>query len=217
MKNAHLKEQVATAVGLAVILSLAFYMLDWHQASLFKSGVPYLNFSMNWENQIPLSPRWTWVYFTYFPFLVTPLCFAEVRREIGTFRRVALAFGLQYGVAFVFFFLLPVRMERPTVLRASWSETALALLYELDPGFNVFPSLHVSNIVFVASLIWRLRGATLGVPAWILCGLITASTLLVKQHYAVDLLLGAGLGAGIYRLCFSWPKLVAWMESKEAS
>ena len=213
MKHPHWKEQAVTAAGLALVLSLAFYLLDWHQAALSKAGAHFLNLSMNWENQIPLSPGWVWIYYTYFPFLFMPVLLSEVRREIGLFRRVALGFGIQYGVAFIFFLLIPVRMDRPVAIRGSWSENALAFLYDIDPGFNILPSLHVSNTVFVASLMWRLREPALGIPAWIGCGLITASTLLVKQHYAVDLVFGAILGAAVYWFCIRFRKVIAWMDA----
>lgn len=212
MRKSHWKEQAATALSLAVVLSLAFYLLDWHQAASFKSGVPYLNYSMAWENRIPCLPSWTWIYFGYFPFLFTPIFLREVRQQIGLFRRAALGFALQYGVAFIFFFLIPVRMERPVPPSGGWSESAMAFLYRIDPGFNIFPSLHVSNCFFVSSLLWRLRGPKLGAPAWIMTGLITTSTLLVKQHYFVDLVVGAILGVAVYRVCFLWRNIIQLTE-----
>ena len=201
-KNAHLLEQALTAFGLAFGLSLIFYALDWHNAMRFAAGKPFWNIGYAWEASIPFRPGWIWVYLAYFPFCCLPLLLKEVRRDIAIFRRLAAGLGGQFLFAVGIFLILPIRMEQPALAPNTLSESAVAFVFQVDPGFNIFPSLHVTNAVFVACVIQRLKGRIAGIPAWIVCCLISASTLFVKQHYALDLAAGFLLGALAYRLSF---------------
>jgi membrane-associated phospholipid phosphatase len=182
-------------------LTGGFYALDWYNARLLVAGRRFWDLSFSWERRIPLRPAWVWLYMLYFPACFLPLLFPEVWWDIDVFRRTAASFGLQYLIAFPLF-LLPICMVRPRFVPVTASERLLAWLYRFDPGFNIFPSLHVANTAFLACWTWRLRGALAGAIAWLFCSLIALSALFVKQHYFIDLPAGVLLGAGCYRLAF---------------
>ena len=92
-------------------------------------------------------------------------------------------------------------MLRPVDGVLGVSDGVLRWLYKIDAGFNIFPSLHVANVAYVACLIGRLRGR-MAVPVWILWLLVAGSTLLIKQHFLVDVVAGTLLGMGSCSLAF---------------
>lgn len=198
-----LREQMWIGCSLAVVLSTGFYGLDWINAARFNSGEELWDIAIGLDGIIPFQPEWIWMYLLYFPICFLPLCFREVRRDIGVFRRTALGFSAQFLLAFPFFLLFPLQMVRPEFSPATVSESALYWFYGIDPGFNILPSLHVANTAFLACLTGRLRGIFPGLALWTFCLLTALSALFVKQHYLVDLPAGLFLGIFCYRLAFS--------------
>ncbi|MBI4248494.1 MAG: phosphatase PAP2 family protein, partial [Elusimicrobia bacterium] len=191
------------AFALALSLSFGFYCLDWFNAARFAAGRPFTDIGMRWETAIALRPGWVWVYFLYFPVCFLPLFLPEVRRDIAVFRRTALGYAVQFVVAGFFFFMIPLRMTRPELASSTLSLKALQWVYAIDPGFNIFPSLHVANTAFLACMAWKFRGRAAGLCLWIICILISISAMLVKQHYFWDIPSGLLLGAAGYRLAFA--------------
>jgi len=79
---------------------------------------------------------------------------------------------------------------------AAWS---LRLAYSLDPPYNCFPSLHVAYSFVSALTCYRVhRGVGAAAALW--AGLIGVSTLLTKQHYVADVIVGALAAYAAYML-----------------
>lgn len=197
------RERVVVAAVMAVVLTLGFYATDLYMAALAAKGRAFWTPALAWDHWIPLAPAWIWVYLLYFPVCFLPLLYREMHERIGVFRRAAAGFLVQFAVALAFFWLAPSRMVRTPIDPSGASERALLAFHRLDQGFNVFPSLHVANVAFIACMTWRLRGRAAGAALWTLCLLIAVSTLLVKQHYLVDLPAGALLGVLCHQAAFS--------------
>lgn len=205
------REQVVVAIGMAIGLTLCFYATDLYMAALAAKGREFWSPALAWDFMFPLAPSWIWIYLLYFPICFLPLLFREIHEHIGTFRRAAVGFLAQFAAAFAFFWIAPSRMIRTPLEPSSLSEWALFAFYQVDQGFNIFPSLHVANVAFIACLTWRLRGRAAGAILWLLCLLIAVSTLFVKQHYLADLPAGVLLGAMCYGLAFS--KIVDFLDA----
>lgn len=110
--------------------------------------------------------------------------------------RAFLAIFLSNMTAYLVYILLPVAFARPE-LGASLPERVLAWYYRVDfyPGANKLPSNHVAFvwITTIACLKQRLGRAGDGL---VLAGaaVVTASTVLVKQHIFLDAVLGVVWG-----------------------
>jgi membrane-associated phospholipid phosphatase len=195
-------ERFLTALLLSVTLTVGFYLTDYTKSQAFALGTPFWSPSSGWDALITLAPGWVWAYLLYFPFCFAPLACRRLWDDIGAFRAAAAGFALQFAAALAVFWLFPSRMERPDFDVVGAGTWALSWVYRLDHGFNVFPSLHVANSVFVAALIWRWTTGAPRAAAWAACAAISLSTLLVKQHYLTDLPAGALLGFACFRLAF---------------
>lgn len=195
---AELVEKVAIGGTMAIVLSIGFYAIDFqHAAGDGKAFEPWVT-EVGLDAAIPFWPIWVWPYLSYFPLCFLPLLFCA---HHGRFRRVALAYSLTYVPSLIFFYLVPTKMIRPSFEATDLTMRAMTWLYEIDPGYNIFPSLHVANAVLVAWIFQRHapRWAPL---LWIEAALITASTVLVKQHYVVDLPAGVVLGTAAFFIAF---------------
>ena len=142
---------------------------------------------------IPLVPAWIWPYWLYFAFLGTPIWLVRNRLELAE-----LAGGVVFVhlVGFAFFLLWPSEMPRAP-LGCNHEELTCGLvgaMYLLDPGYGVFPSLHVAASVFLAMFAFRVQ-SPLAWPVLLFAVAVIISTLLVRQHYIIDLPAGIFLAA----------------------
>lgn len=197
------RDQVKVALAMAALFTVGFYATDQYMAAWLLRGLDFWEPALSWDARIPFEPRWIWIYFLYFPACFLPLTIRKICEDRHLFRRTALGFALQFLVAMIIFWVLPSRMEQPALETEGLSAEAARWFYGIDPGFNVFPSLHVANITYVACLVGRLGNRAVGAAVWVLALLIAASTLFVKQHYLADLPAGALLGAASCLLAFS--------------
>jgi len=195
------RSRIFGAVSLALFCGGGFAATSLFNVS--RRGLEHLPaiHSLRLDGAIPLVSGWVWIYLLYYPFCFLPLLLQDVRNDPSTFKKTITAFGLQFGISFVVFLLWPLRMAHP-VLPHTFNGAILHQLYAVDRGFSSFPSLHVANIMFVSLLFLRFQRAR---PAVVVCGialLIAASTLLVKQHFLSDVLVGAFLGWASFAITF---------------
>lgn len=152
-------------------------------------------------------PVWRLPYLDYFviPYLslyLMPLGLLAAPHEPKFFRRLAVTFMLAILASSACFMLLPLELPRIPPDSGAFSPL-VALVYANDAGGNFFPSQHVINSFLLALGIGRLK------PSWRLpmllwASVITASTVLIRQHYVVDAV------AGLAMALISWSALIAY-------
>jgi membrane-associated phospholipid phosphatase len=105
------------------------------------------------------------------------------------------------GLGAIGHWLVPAEYPRPAVLPpyADASAAFLAWVQSIDPPSNVFPSLHVAFAVQLA-LILRVHRPPIGAILLVMAAVLSASTLLTKQHFIADVFGGLVLGAAIAAL-----------------
>jgi membrane-associated phospholipid phosphatase len=154
---------------------------------------PVRELPITWlDAAIPFAPHWVWVYQSIY-LLISLVPWLAVRAD--DLRWYARGFVIQASVAFVCFFLVPVRGPRPAVVP---DEGMFGLLVSYDAPLNSFPSLHVALAVSTCVLAARIardvrprtRMLIIAVPiAWTL--LIAYAAVATRQHYVADLPAGA--------------------------
>src|SRR5271170_3853630 len=144
-----------------------------------------------------------WFYVTLVPALLVD------RRELVSY--VLAAAGISV-IGLGIFLLWPTTVDWSD---ADWSRyPAFAFLQSVDASGNACPSLHVAFAMFTAVWLDRLlrqMGAGRVVCAfnWLWCLGIFYSTVAIRQHVALDVLAGAGLGAIVAVMHRRWlPKRV---------
>jgi len=188
--------RAAVALAAAVLLVAGFLGMESFCASLQR----FYPAALPWDGLIPLEPAWVWIYLLYYPFCVSAAFFPGVFRKARVFWPILLGFLFQFAAGGLIFYFFPTRIAHPPILGAGLSAEALRELYAVDSGHCIFPSLHVANTVFVSLVATRMLSKRWGAFFFIVAGLIAASTVLVKQHFLVDIPSGALLGILAYWL-----------------
>lgn len=143
------------------------------------------------DRWLPLLPSWALVYGALYLFLI--LLPVLVLQQDELIRRTVRAYLAVWIVSFVSFLLYPTVAPRPDeLLGDGFAVWGLRFLYGADAPYNCFPSLHVAHS-FVSALACYRVNRGLGRFALVCAVLVAVSTLLIKQHYVVDVVVGAVL------------------------
>lgn len=148
------------------------------------------------DRLLPLAPTWALVYGALYAFLIV-LPVLVVQQE-DLIRRTVWAYLTVWTVAYICFLLYPTAAPRPDrVLGEGFALWGLRFLYDADPPYNCFPSIHVAHSFVSALACYRVH-RQLGFIAVLCASLVALSTLFTKQHYVVDLIAGILLALAAY-------------------
>lgn len=152
------------------------------------------------DDVLPLVPAAALVYGALYVFLIVlPVLIVQQDELI---RRTVWAYLTVWSVAYVSFLVYPTVAPRPaTVTGTGFAVWGLQFLYDADPPYNCFPSLHVAHS-FVSALACHRVNRRLGFIAIACACLVALSTLLTKQHYVADAAAGALLAYAAHALVF---------------
>lgn len=148
------------------------------------------NIQFSFEDGIPFVSNAVFAYLLAFPFLLITVF------VIKKYNDFTVVFGIYAVIIFVslaIFFQFPTTMVRPHAPESGIVGWLFGIMRKIDGPNNLFPSLHVSSVVFMALV----NGYFLPKSKWlsIMCAvLISISTLLIKQHAILDVLGGGILG-----------------------
>jgi membrane-associated phospholipid phosphatase len=145
------------------------------------------------DRLLPLEPFWALVYGALYAFLIVlPVLVVQQPEMI---RRTVWAYITVWSVSYAGFLLYPTVAPRPdTVAGDGFAVWGLKFLYDADPPYNCFPSIHVAHS-FVSALACHRVHRALGRVAVVCATLVAISTLFTKQHYVVDVIAGIALAA----------------------
>lgn len=189
---------ISTALLMAALVSLVpFYIF----IAETMPGRPLHAPEIALDRAVPLHPSWALIYGALYLFLI--LLPVLVVRQEWLIRRTLLAYLMVWLTAYACFFAYPTVAPRPAAERLAGSGFAvwgLRFLYEADPPFNCFPSLHVAHS-FVSAFACSRVNRGLGRVSMLCAALVGVSTLFTRQHYVLDVVAGVGL-AGVAYLAF---------------
>jgi membrane-associated phospholipid phosphatase len=197
LRPRYLRERLGLSLLFIGISGFAFVCIDARHDGL-ASEVKSIPLETGLDAHIPFVPAFIFAYLLYYPWLLLPVPILKRRED---FYRALWAFFLMQALALAVFVAFPSRMARPdaSTLPDGVVAELITWLYDMDRGWNVFPSLHVAHSALVAMLYWvHCRKAFAGVALG--AALIAASTVLVKQHYFVDVPAGVLLAWACLRL-----------------
>lgn len=151
----------------------------------------YWSTQMAIDNYIPFCEYFAVFYVTWSPILAAVGIYLIIKDGEG-FRRYMWMLMVTFTLSTIICILVPNGQDlRPAVLAHDNIFTkAVLYTYSIDTNTNVLPSVHVLGVMAAVFAIWK----TPGLKKWgwrvgsILWGLlVTASTLLIKQHALIDI------------------------------
>jgi membrane-associated phospholipid phosphatase len=191
------REHIRRVVGLAIVYSLVFDVL-YGGASWLARYVPWrVHVDFPLEARIPFVPEAAWAYLSVLPMIaLAPF----VLRDLQSYSAMVRALILETVVGFVGFMLLPVEPSDFDKGLSAPQSGAYTFANWLNLEGNYLPSLHVAFAVTAMLAYWsRASGFwKSALSVWTLA--IVASTLLIHQHYILDVLTGAILAWACLRV-----------------
>jgi len=153
---------------------------------------------VTWDRLVPLQPIWAVIYGALYLCLILLPVFIVRAKEL--LRRTVLAYLMVWITAYIFFLVYPTAAPRPAQLIGDgFAVWGLRFLYDADPPYNCFPSLHVAHSFVSAFACYHVH-RTVGITAILAAAVVGVSTLFTKQHYILDVLAGVLLAAVAYAL-----------------
>jgi membrane-associated phospholipid phosphatase len=150
------------------------------------------------DQLFPLAPVWALIYGALYAFLIVLPVFVVQQEDL--IRRTVWAYLTVWIAAYVSFLVYPTYAPRPeSVTGEGFAVWGLRFLYEADPPYNCFPSLHVAHSFVSAFAAYRVN-RTLGFVAILFAALVALSTLFTKQHYVADVVAGTLLALVAYAI-----------------
>lgn len=138
---------------------------------------------------LPFVPLLLPVYVAYLPFYFWSVVRSRSDAEVN---RIFYGSYLQLALSLPFFLFLPVTFPRELFYGAATFGWADTFWRWFDAPNNCFPSLHASNCLLLMQFNWHRPWPWLHTAV---AAAIIASTVLVKQHYVVDVLGGVAVYA----------------------
>ncbi len=147
------------------------------------------------DRAVPLQPAWVLAYASQWVFSFLPVF---VVRGVPLRRRVVLAYLAIVTIAYTGFLLYPTVAPRPShVPGDGFVAWTLRAIYDTDPPYNCFPSLHVAYSWLAALVAYHVHRG-LGLTALLWAVVISLSTLFTKQHYVLDVVAGVAMAYAAY-------------------
>lgn len=172
-----------------IILVFGFWSLFIYKAiqvSISYFPVEYKTLLIPGEEKIPFVPQ---MFFFYMLVYILPPFIFIILKSKKQIYKAFLAFVICSGIHFLFFIFMPVKYTLRPELETfqGYFSQMLSFIYKVDEPYNNFPSMHVSfaflSYYTIKSFYKKYKMAFLLSAIF-----ISASTVLVKQHYIVDVL-----------------------------
>lgn len=177
---------------LAVLL---LFFIGYPVINEYSSGKDAAVLYTPYDGIIPFVPAWIIIYISGF---LTPMLLYFFITDMIFFRRAALSYIVMLCAAYATYLIYPVTV----ILRPEKISSVLApvfqLFYSVDPPYNAFPSLHVSQPLLAAMFAYHYDKKYWWMFLW--AALISVSTLFTKQHYILDVISGIVLAVFAYLL-----------------
>jgi len=184
-------------IVLSAVLVVALYFTN-ELYDVLNHG-PNLIFMKSYlDNFIPVVPPFVIPYVSLNYFIYASLVALLIFR-IRMFKSVAFSMIVVWFVSYTFYFFAQSFIVRPNLTGDDFLTKMIISVYAGDHPYNDFPSLHTSLSTLMA-FHWIRIDKRIGIPVAIWTALIVASTVLIKQHYIADVVIGIALSFAVSRI-----------------
>jgi membrane-associated phospholipid phosphatase len=168
-----------------ILLLSVFLLVKFLYLPLNKRKSKYY-WKIDFDNKIPLIPVFIIAYVGYFFYIPVTVILLWNTKYIDIF---LITYSLSYILAEIFWLFVPNGVKRMPINKKDVFSRFTSFIHLHDDDTNGFPSAHVITSL-VCSYFLALVFPQSIVTIWIVSFLICISTVLVKQHYILDILGG---------------------------
>lgn len=177
-----------------VVISVLYFLSGWLNTTEFQQA-RLIDISTSFDRRF-FVPEAVWAYSLYYVLLVYPILGRQSYEQSVRLSRHLIGFSI---LGFILFLTFPVKTLRPGP--EHWgngmSSYLLNLIYLFDQPYNCFPSMHVLQSWLIAIFFQKVQGERLAVRGLLLISAfaVTFSTVLIRQHYVLDVIVSLVLVA----------------------
>lgn len=203
-----LREYVRKNPRVWLLMYIPVYLIWFVAVERMMTGDYYVSW-MPLDDRIPFVPWFAAFYVMWYPYLLIPIFYLYFR-DARAFVRHGAYLAISLSICLITFMVFPNGQElRPEDTGGGLWGWVLDRLYAADTNTNVLPSMHVVSCIgtciaaFDSKSMCRARW-----PVVILGVLISASTVLIKQHSLLDVIWAAILGAAVAACVYALPTII---------
>lgn len=189
----HVTEKVWQRIGytgILIIVLFSYFLFNRHLPPKI-TPITYL------DNVIPFAPPWSLAYVSYLFLVWGSIAYGFFFCKFEWYRRFILALLTVQVIAYIVYILVPGYIERPVPEGEEFGIDIVRAIYAIDrPTSTLTPSLHVANSWLIALMTTKKFYTRAFLVFWAI--LIILSTLLIKQHYVIDVISGIFLSTMTY-------------------
>jgi membrane-associated phospholipid phosphatase len=161
------------------------------------------------DSAIPFLPIFVIFYLFYLWYVLATFGYAWYDRKL--FSKVVFSWIFLITTSLAIYVIVPTGVIKPPFVPHSIIGNWTFIVQSMTSQFNAVPSMHASGVVLTLLTLFHFKkGRVLVLP--IMATL--ASTVLLKQHFIIDIIAGLAFGIFVYILFFKINKAPAW--NKEA-
>ena len=173
-------------VSMVCVHGLAYYA-----TRLVTQRMTHFDFSLPVDGVIPFIPAFSVIYvLAYVQWVAGYILIARDSRELCC--RVISGEIISKLICMALFLLVPTTMTRAEIVSDGFFDRIVGCIYRLDAADNFFPSIHCleSWVCFRGAMRMKKTGSWYRYFTLLFSLLVFASTVLIKQHAAVDIMGG---------------------------
>lgn len=174
-----------------LISMVCVHALVYYATRLVTQKMTHFDFSLPVDAAIPFIPAFSVIYvLAYVQWIAGYILIARDSRELC--RRVISGEIISKLICMALFLLIPTTMTRAGIVSDGPFDRIVGTIYRLDAADNLFPSIHCleSWVCFRGAMRMKKAGPWYRYFTLLFSLLVFASTVLIKQHVAVDIIGG---------------------------
>jgi len=182
---------------LKILNTLVLFLVHWcyFLINRFREASFLLTTSVDYY--IPYIPLFGLVYISYIPFILLNVWWAYRHLEPTKYSNLIKGMILIHLIGYGFHLGIPATIQRPELQIDGLLNWVVNHIYSYDCPSNQTPSLHVACSVFLAyGYQFMTESFVKRTLAYFWAFMICISTLVIKQHYVIDLVTGLVLAGG---------------------
>ena len=189
------------------LLIYGIIYLTWFAYLERKVTKDYWVIHMALDDRIPFCEAFVIPYFLWFVYVSAIVVYLFFKDKDDYYRACIFLFtGMTIFLIISTLFPNGHHLRPQTMPRDNVFIRLISMLYSTDTPTNLWPSIHVYNSIAIMIAVWRsrcfanhkvIKAAMLGLGVSIIC-----STVLLKQHSMLDVLLAFLLSALMYTICY---------------
>ena len=147
------------------------------------------------DQLIPVIPLMSVPYLGWYPYIfvgMTLLCL----KDRNLYFKTLLSMNISLVLCYIIYYNFQTTVIRPVIFATNWTEQLLQTIYNNDPPFNCFPSIHCLHSYLIMRGAWLSKHISnhTKITFTIISITIILSTLFIKQHIIYDALAAILLG-----------------------